>query len=77
MEGLGNSTKVERTKIIPLRWIGNICGEIAGSHILKAVYLDEDQNWGIAYRYHAKMYKLFSKPSDKWGTYYILDRPYR
>jgi hypothetical protein len=70
---LKNITKVQKTRILPLRWIGNLCGEFAGNHLLMAVYLDEDGNWGLHYKYHAKMYKILNKPYTWWGTYYTVD----
>lgn len=70
---LKNLIKHQRTKITPLRWIGNICGEFAGSHLLKAVYMDEDAYFGWRYKYHAKMWKYLNKPYEWWGTYYIID----
>jgi hypothetical protein len=67
------STKVERTKILPLRWISNWLGSIATDHLVKGVYLDEDNNYGWRYKYHAKMWKYLNKPYEKWGTYYSID----
>ena len=37
-----HSTKIQKTKILPLRWIGNFCGGYAGNHLVKAIDLDED-----------------------------------
>jgi hypothetical protein len=65
--------KIEKTNILPLRWIGNFLGEYAGNHILKAVYLDEDGDLGFRYRYHAFMWKYLNKPYSWWGTYYEFD----
>jgi len=69
------SQRVEKTKIIPLRWIGNFCGEYAGNHLVKAIDLDEelDSNLGFRYKYHAKMWVLLNKPYEWWGTYYLVD----
>jgi len=66
-------TKHQRTQILPLRWIGNICGDIAGNHIIKALHMDEDGDFNWRYKYHAKMWKMFNKPYERWGTYYELD----
>jgi hypothetical protein len=71
--GYQKMLKHQKTNILPLRWIGNICGEFAGNHIVKAVYLDEDNDLGFRYKYHAKMWKYLNKPYTLWGTYYILD----
>ena len=72
---LKHSTKHQRTKIWPLRWIGNFCGSYAGNHLVKAINLDEelDSNLGFRYKYHAKMWVLLNKPYEQWGTYYSLD----
>lgn len=67
------STKIQKTNIVPLRWIGNICGEFAGNHIVKAIDLDEDENYGWRYKYHSKMWTILNKPYELWGTYYLLD----
>ena len=72
---LNKITKIERTRILPLRWIGNTCGEFAGNHLIKAIDLDEslDSNLGFHYKYHAKMWTILNKPYERWGTYYIMD----
>lgn len=70
---INHSTKHHKTKIFPLRWIANICGEFAGNHLVKCVNMDEDQEYGWRYKYHAKMYVLLNKPYEKWGTYYTID----
>ena len=72
---INHSTKIQRTKIWPLRWIGNFCGEYAGNHLVKAIDLDEelDSNLGFRYKYHAKMWVLLNKPYEWWGTYYTID----
>lgn len=64
------TTKVEKTKILPLRWIGNWCGAIATKNLIMAVDLDEDANWGFKYKYRAKVWKVLNKPYRWWGTYY-------
>ncbi len=66
-------TKHQRTKILPLRLMGNLCGDIAGNHIVKALYMDENGDFNWRYKYHAKMWKIFNKPYERWGTYYELD----
>jgi hypothetical protein len=70
---LSKSIKIERTKILPLRWIGNISGGFAGNHIFKSIILDDKGNNGLRYKYHAKMWKYLNKPYERWGTYYKLD----
>jgi hypothetical protein len=70
---LNHSTKIQRTKIWPLRWIGNISGEFAGNHLVKCVNMDEDEEFGWRYKYHAKMWKYLNKPYELWGTYYTID----
>jgi hypothetical protein len=70
---LSKSIKIEKTKIVPLRIVGNICGGFAGNHLFKSLILDEDKNYGLRYRYHAKMWTILNKPYTWWGTYYMLD----
>jgi hypothetical protein len=70
---INHSTKTQRTKILPLRWIGNFLGEYAGNHLVKCVNMDEDEDFGWRYKYHAKMYKILNKPYELWGTYYTID----
>ena len=65
--------KIQKTNILPLRWVGNLLGTYAGNHLVKAVYLDEYNNFGWHYKYHAKMWKLLNKPYELWGTYYMID----
>ena len=67
-----NLSKLEKTKILPLRWIGNICGAYAGNHLVKCFDYDEEGKLGFAYKYHAKMYQILNKPYELWGTYYML-----
>jgi len=72
------SHKIQRTRILPLRWISNWLNGVATYHLLKAVYLDEDGNWGWRYKYHAKMWKYLSKPYERYGTYYeLLPKPFK
>ena len=66
-------TKIEKTRIWPLRVIGNFCGGFAGNHLFKAMCLDEDGDNGWRYKYHGKMWVVLNKPYRWWGTYYELD----
>ena len=68
-----NLTKHQKTKIWPLRWLGNLCCTIATNHLVKAVNLDEDDNLGFCYKYHAKIWVIFNKPYERWGTVYTID----
>ena len=70
---INHSTKIQRTKIWPLRWIGNFLGGYAGNHLVKCFDYDEDGKHGFAYKYHAKMWKYLNKPYERWGTYYTID----
>jgi hypothetical protein len=72
---INHLTKIERTRIWPLRWIGNSLGGYAGNHLVKAIDLDEqlDSNLSFRYRYHAKMWVILNKPYELWGTYYEVD----
>jgi hypothetical protein len=70
---INHSIKHQKTKVLPLRWIGNICGEFAGNHLVKCVNMDEDEEYSWRYRYHAKMCKILNKPYELWGTYYTIN----
>jgi hypothetical protein len=70
---INHSTTIQRTKIWPLRWIGNFLGGYAGNHLVKCFDYDEDGKYGFAYKYHAKMWVLLNKPYEWWGTYYTVD----
>ena len=70
---LNHSKKIERTRILPLRWFANACGSIGSTMLMKAVDLDEDSNYGIRYRIYGNLWTWFNKPYELWGTYYSLD----
>lgn len=67
------SQKINRTKILPLRWLGNACSGIAISSLVKAFDLDEDGNYGYRFKFHGKIWHYFNKPYERWGTYYTVD----
>ena len=71
---LDRMTKHERTRILPLRFIGNVCGGFAADHLFEALILEEalDADLGFRHKYHAKMWVLLNKPYTWWGTYYEL-----
>ena len=70
---MNNLTTIQKTRVLPLRWIGNFLGGYAGNHLVKAIDLDEEDNLGFPYKYHVKMWKLLNKPYELWGTYYMID----
>ena len=70
---LKSSKKINRTKILPLRWIGNICSDIATRSLLKAFDLDEQGSYGYRFKFHSKVWVTFNKPYERWGTYYTID----
>lgn len=72
---LKNSTRVNKTKILPLRWFAHLCNRIGTLSLRKAFDLDEDNNLGYRFKFHAAVWKYLNKPYEKWGTYYILHRP--
>ena len=67
------SQKIQRTKILPLRWFGNACSDIATRSLLKAFDLDEQGNYGYRFKFHSKVWVTFNKPYTKWGTYYTIN----
>ena len=70
---LKNITKVQKTRILPLRWIGNLCGEVASNSLVKAFDLQDQDNFGYRFKFHAKVWKYVDKPYRWWGTYYTVD----
>ena len=66
-------TKHQKTKILPLRWIGNLCGEIAGNSVVKAFDLQDQENFGYRFKFHSKVWYYLNKPYDRWGTYYEIN----
>jgi hypothetical protein len=70
---LKNIIKHQRTKILPLRWIGNICGDIAGNSVVKAFALQDQENFGYRFKFHSKVWHYLNKPYAWWGTYYEID----
>jgi hypothetical protein len=66
-------TKIQKTRILPLRWIGNLCGEISANSLVKAFDLEEDGNFGYRFKFHCKVWHYFNKPYQWWGTSYLLD----
>ena len=70
---LSKITKHQMTRILPLRWIGNLCGEISSNSLTKAWQLDEDDSHGYRYKIHCKVWDYLNKPYQWWGTYYIMD----
>ncbi len=70
---LKNSKKIQRTKILPLRWIGNLCEKYANHHLGKFLYYSDHDDYGISCRYHAYMSTILYKPYYWWGTYYELN----
>lgn len=64
--------KMQRTKILPLRWIGNACGSIATNSLVKAFDL-QGQNEGYRFKFHCKVWKYLHKPYILWGTYYMIE----
>jgi hypothetical protein len=40
---------------------------------MRAVYLDDDSNYGLRYRLYGNLWTIFNKPYQRWGTYYSLD----
>jgi len=69
---LNKITKHQKTRILPLRWIGNLCGEVSSYSLTRAWNLDEEENYGYRYKIHCKVFKYLDKPYRWWGTYYIL-----
>jgi hypothetical protein len=66
-------TKEHRTKILPLRWIANLCEKPANYHLNKFLHYSDHDDYGLVCRYHAKVSYWLYKPYLRWGTVYKLD----
>ena len=70
---LNNAKKIQRTRILPLRWIGNLCEKPANYHLNMSLHYMDHDDYGLACRYHAYSSTLLYKPYFWWGTYYELN----
>jgi hypothetical protein len=70
---LSNANKMQRTKILPLRWIGNFCEKPAKYHLNMSLHYMDHDDYGLVCRYHAYASTLLYKPYFWWGTYYELN----
>jgi hypothetical protein len=64
--------KEHRTKILPLRWIANLCEKPAHYHLNIALYYDDNNYYGPKFKYHAILSNWLYKPYLRWGTVYKL-----
>lgn len=69
---LSRSKKMQRTKILPLRWIGNLCEKPARYNLNMSLHYMDHDDYGLVCRYHAYLSTLLYKPYHWWGTYYEL-----
>lgn len=65
--------KIERTKILPLRWIGNALSYPATRSLVKAFDLQDEGDFGYRFKFHSKVWRFLNKPYEWWGTVYQLD----
>lgn len=70
---LGISKKMQKTRILPLRWIGNACSYVATNSLVKAFGLQEEDNLGYRFKFHSKIWRYINKPYQWWGTYYMIN----
>lgn len=64
---------MQRTRILPLRWIGNVCGEIATDSLVKAWALQDTDDLGYRFKFHSWVWEYVNRPYMWWGTYYTID----
>jgi len=67
------STPEHKTRILPLRWIVNWLNSPATACLVRAVELDEREDYGWRYKMYAFGWKYLNKPYERWGTVYKLD----
>lgn len=68
MEDLDGFKKINKTRILPLRWVCNILGRIAIRSLNKAFALQGTSSY--RFKFHCKVWKYLYKPYEKWGSYY-------
>ena len=67
------SKKINNTRILPLRWFANACGEISGWAVMKLVVLDEQNNFGRKYKVLSFIWNMTWPVYFKFGTFYEWD----
>jgi hypothetical protein len=67
------TTKVQRTRILPLRWIGNLLSVPASNSLVRAFDLQEEDKIGYRFKFYCMVWKYLYKPYERWGTYYSVD----
>jgi hypothetical protein len=61
---------VEHKSKPPLRWLANMCGDIAGWAIMHISYHDELEDFGWRYKLHSTIWKITWPVYYKFGTFY-------
>lgn len=67
------STPEHKTRILPLRWFVNWLNGPATTCLLKAINLDESENYGLRYKLYAFGWRFLNAPYERWGTVYKID----
>ena len=68
--GLLDNSEIVHKSRPPLRWVANFFGWIGGWVILKICFLDEDENFGLRYKFYSFIYDLFMPIYFKYGSFY-------
>ena len=69
-----NDVKINKTKVLPLRWFANMCGSIAGWAIMNISYYDELEDFNWRYKLHYYIWKTTWPIYYRFGTFYeIID----
>ena len=64
---------IQRTKILPLRWLANQLSYPATSGLLKAFRLQEQGNLGYRFKFYSNVWHYLNKPYERWGTVYSIE----
>ncbi len=67
-----NFEKHIKTRNPALRFVGNVSGSISTYFLMREIR-SEDKNNNSRARLYARLYRIFEKPQNKWGTYYTSD----
>ena len=73
MMNLMDSKKIHNTNILPLRWFANMCESISGWAILRLACLDENENFGLKYKFYSFIHRITWPVSRDYGTFYLWE----
>jgi hypothetical protein len=69
-----NSTRIDNTNILPLRWLANLAGNISSAAMMRIAWAEEDNKaHGLMYKINGFLYDYLFPFYYKYGTFYELE----